>query len=277
MLEWCAPMGAGSYGRSEGVTGLASIVRGGVRLVYDDLGAGPPVFFHTGAGGDASMWRAAGYLDALPVHRYVLFDHRGHGRSDTPRRKDQHGLQEYLADVVAVLDALDIARTAFVGYSDGAHLGFALAAQHPERVSALVAIGAAVRSDDDLSLRTHSAEDIRWHGVRTRIDAVMAAETEPAPAWLVEKLCATPAEMFALELEGWADSPSASSTFARIAAPTLIVCGEREDPDRATELAAAALPDGKAVTLPGLGHLQVFWRADLTAPIIADFLRQQHC
>ena len=254
---------------------MGFIVRDRVRLAYDDLGAGPPVFFHTGAGGDAGMWRAAGYLDALPDHRHVLFDHRGHGRSDTPRRADQHRLQEYLADVIAVLDTLDIARTAVVGYSDGAHLGLALAAQHPERVSALVAIG-AVQPDGDLGVRGHSADDVRRHGVRTRINAVMAAETQPAPAWLVENLCATPAEMFALELEGWADSPRISSYFARIPAPTLIVCGEREDPNRDTERAASALVDGTAITLPGLGHLQVFWRVDLTAPIIADFLRH-HC
>lgn len=83
-------------------------------------------------------------------------------------------------------------------------------------MSALVAIG-AVQSDDDPSVRRRSADDLRRHGVRTRIDAVMAAETQPAPAWLVDNLCATSAEMFALELEGWAESPRISSYFERIA------------------------------------------------------------
>lgn len=195
----------------------------------------------------------------------------------TCRQTNQHQPHEYVADVIAVLDACDIARTAFVGYSDGAYLGFALAARHPERISALVAIGGVVEPDGNLSARRQSADEVRRHGVRARIEAAMGAGSEPAPAWLVDNLCATSAEMFALELDGWADSPSAASHFARIAAPTLIVCGEREDPNGGTERAAARLANGEAVTLRGLGHLQVFWRADLTAPIIADFLRRNRC
>lgn len=252
-------------------------MRGGLRLVFDDLGDGMPVFFHTGAGGDASMWQRAGYLDALPDRRHVVFDHRGHGRSDMPRRTAQHRPQEYVADVIAVLDACDIARTAFVGYSDGAYLGFALAARHPERISALVAIGASVNPDEDLSARREAADEVRRYGVRARIAAASAAEPEPAPTWLVDNLCATSAEMFALELESWADSPPAGSYLPSITAPTLIVCGEREDLNAVGDLAAAGLPNREAVTLPGLGHLQIFWRADLVAPIIADFLRHHRC
>lgn len=251
---------------------MRSVVRCGVRLAFDDLGAGPPVLFHTGAGGDASMWRTAGYLDALPDRRYVLFDHRGHGRSDMPESKEQHGLQEYVDDVIAALDACGIDQVALVGYSDGAYLGFVLAAQHPERISAIVAIGCVVAPDEDLRERHQSAAEVRRDGVRARIEAMQAYESEPAPAWLIDNLCTTSAEMFASELDGWADSPPSSGHLAHMSAPTMIICGAREDPDRTTELAGTGLANVEVVTVPDLGHLEIFWRVDLIGPIVADFL-----
>lgn len=253
---------------------MGSVVRSGVRLAFDDLGVGPPVLFHTGAGGDAGMWCTAGYLDALPHRRHVLFDHRGHGRSDRPQRADQHRLTEYLDDVVAVLDACEIDRTTFVGYSDGAYLGLALAAQHPERICALVAIGMVINPGEDLAERRRSAAELRRDGVRARIEAIASCESQAVPGWLIDNLCATSAEMFAAELEGWADAAPPAAYLARISAPALIVCGEREDSGRDTELVCAGLPGVTVVTMPDLGHLQVFWRSDLVTPIVADFLRQ---
>lgn len=253
---------------------MRSVVRCGVRLAFDDLGAGPPVLFHTGAGGDSSMWRAAGYLDALPDRRYILFDHRGHGRSDMPQGIEQHELQEYVDDVIAALDACGIHRVTFVGYSDGAYLAFVLAAQHPERISAIVAIGRVVTPDEDLRERRQSAAEVRSDGVRARIEAIQAYESEPAPAWLIDNLCTTSAEMFASELDGWADSPPSSSHLAHISAPTMIICGAREDPDATTESAGAGLANVEVVTVPDLGHLEVFWRIDLIGPLVADFLHR---
>ena len=253
---------------------MGVVVRGGVRLAYEDIGAGPAVLFHTGAGGDAGMWRTAGYVDALPDHRCVLFDHRGHGRSDKPRAEEQHGLQEYVDDVIAVLDACDIDRVALVGYSDGAYLAFVLAAQYPQRVSAIVAIGCVVTPERDLRERHRSAAEVRRDGVRARIEAMQAYESEPAPAWLVDNLCTTSAEMFASELDGWADSPPPGSHLADISAPTLILCGAREDPDRNTELAGAGLANVEVVTVADLGHLGIFWRVDLVGRVVADFLHR---
>jgi pimeloyl-ACP methyl ester carboxylesterase len=38
------------------------------------------------------------------------------------------------------------------------------------------------------------------------------------------------------------------------------------------QAAAAAMPDAQAVALEGLGHLQAFWRTDLSLPPIERFL-----
>jgi pimeloyl-ACP methyl ester carboxylesterase len=254
------------------MSAMPMVTRDGVRLHYSDTGDGPAVFFHTGGGGDGTMWQAAGYLDALPGRRHLLFDHRGHGRSDQPRDLEAHRLDEYIADVIAVLDSAGIDRAAMVGYSDGARVIYALAARHPRRVAAIVGIGGVAHPTDTDDGRHGLAAEVRQIGFREWLERMSASETEPAPSWLMDNLAATPTEMFALEVEGWADAAFEYENFPRIEAPTLIVCGELENTDGAAELATAALSTGTAVVIPGFGHLQAFWRTDVTAPIISDFL-----
>jgi pimeloyl-ACP methyl ester carboxylesterase len=251
---------------------MATVVRDGIRLHYADSGEGPAVFFHTGGGGDGTMWQAAGYLDALKGRRHLVFDHRGHGQSDQPEGLAAHHLDEYIADVIAVLDSAGVERAAMVGYSGGAGVVYALAAQHAERVAAIVGLGGVPHPSDTNYGRRERAAQIRQIGTHAYIEGMSALEDEPAPRWLIDNLASTPTEMFALQLEGSADSPTSCAYFPLIQAPTLIVCGERENNDGAAELAVEALPDARAVVVPGFGHLQAFWRADVIAPIISDFL-----
>ena len=253
---------------------MPEVIRAGVRLHYADVGSGPAVFFHTGGGGDGTMWHSAGYLDALPGRRHLLYDHRGHGRSDQPVGLEAHRFDEYIADVIAVMDSAGVDRAAMIGYSDGARLIYGLAARHPERVAAVVGIGGVAHPDDTDDWRRPLAAEVREIGVRAYVERMSASETEPAPHWLIDNLASTPTEMFALELEGWADAPNDSEHFRRIEAPTLIVCGDSENTDGAADLAVNALSNGASVVIPGFGHLQAFWRTDVTAPIISDFLGQ---
>jgi pimeloyl-ACP methyl ester carboxylesterase len=251
---------------------MPTVTREGVRVHYSDTGEGPAVFFHTGGGGDGSMWQVAGYLDALPGRRHLLFDHRGHGRSDQPQGLEAHRLDEYIADVIAVLDSAGVDRATMVGYSDGALLVYALAARHPERVAAIVGIGGVAHPTDTYDWRRELAAEVRQIGVRAFAERMSAGETQAAPAWLIDNLATTATEMFVLELDGWANAPSSCADFPRIKAPTLIVCAAQENTDGAAELATAALANGTFVVLPDFGHLQEFWRTDVTGPLISDFL-----
>jgi pimeloyl-ACP methyl ester carboxylesterase len=93
--------------------------------------------------------------------------------------------------------------------------------------------------------------------------------------WLIENLSATPTEMFALMTAAWSTGPTNWSSLAKVWAPTLLVCGnlEEDDGEGNAVKAAATLPAGRATVIAGIGHLQVFWRTDLTLPAIEAFLR----
>jgi pimeloyl-ACP methyl ester carboxylesterase len=72
--------------------------------------------------------------------RLIATDARGHGESGRP--PDAYAPQEFVADAVAVLDALALDRAVMVGHSMGGTHAIRLAAAHPERVERLVVVDA---------------------------------------------------------------------------------------------------------------------------------------
>jgi pimeloyl-ACP methyl ester carboxylesterase len=77
-------------------------------------------------------------------HRVVMYDARGHGRSDPA---DSYGYDTLAADLQAVLDDRGIDRAVLAGASMGAHTIVRFALEHPERPAALVLITPAFEPD----------------------------------------------------------------------------------------------------------------------------------
>jgi esterase len=99
----------------------------------------PPTLLLHGIGNYARYWDffaddVAGRL------RLVATDARGHGESGKPAVG--YAPQEFVADALAVLDALAIERALIVGHSMGGTHAIRLAATHPERVERLVVVDA---------------------------------------------------------------------------------------------------------------------------------------
>ena len=71
-------------------------------------------------------------------HRVLTPDLRGRGRSDRDPDWRRYRLDVYVADMLALLDALGVAQVVVVGTSLGGLIGMFLAAQHRARVAGLV-------------------------------------------------------------------------------------------------------------------------------------------
>lgn len=72
----------------------------------------------------------------IPGFRVLRYDTRGHGGTDAP--PGPYSLDELAEDVYALLAALDVERTHFVGLSMGGIIGQTLALAHPEILRSLV-------------------------------------------------------------------------------------------------------------------------------------------
>lgn len=111
----------------------------GYTISYEDEGEGTPIVLVASLNGSARQMRENGYVDRLAATRRVLnVDPLGHGRSEKPYEWEAYRNPEVAADVVAVLDAAGIARTALWGYSRGAWLACMVAIEYPHRVAALI-------------------------------------------------------------------------------------------------------------------------------------------
>lgn len=83
----------------------------------------------------ASFEPLAGHLGNYHI---IAIDLAGHGRSDHRPPGVPYDLPGYLADILSVIDALDVGSATLLGHSLGAALASVLAASFPERVDKLV-------------------------------------------------------------------------------------------------------------------------------------------
>jgi pimeloyl-ACP methyl ester carboxylesterase/DNA-binding CsgD family transcriptional regulator len=112
-----------------------------VRIAFATAGRGPPLlrvnnwFTHLEVDWDSPVWRH--WIDAFAQGRMLVrYDPRGSGLSD--RAVTDFSLDAWVADLEAVVDALDLRRFPLVGLCQGGVVAIAYAARHPERVSRLV-------------------------------------------------------------------------------------------------------------------------------------------
>ena len=92
-----------------------------------------------GINGYLESWRERGYTEVLGGdYRLIMIDARGHGRSDKPHEPSAYVRELRAADVVAVLDDLDIEKTYYFGYSMGGRIGCALLNHAADRLTCAV-------------------------------------------------------------------------------------------------------------------------------------------
>jgi len=250
----------------------------GTRLHYEIEGDGPPLILHLGAGCDSGLWRAAGYLEELAnSHRCILFDHRGHGRSDRPRGAQANHINRYVADVVALLDHLGLERASFWGYSAGISVGLKVAEDNPTRISALIGSGGLGRATPDQlrEILARRVPELREHGWDKMLARFDDQEPEPVPEWMKEQIRATDVQQFVdwfLALPNW--DWDEWDALPNIVAPTLFLTGELEDPDDETAKAAALMPNGTRFRIPGQGHINAFLQSRHVLPQVTAFLAE---
>ena len=114
---------------------MAFVQADGASIYYEALGSGPAVAFAHGAGGNAASW-----WQQVPVfserYRMIMFDHRMYGRSQCAPENFDRG--KFGEDLMVILDAEGIERTAIVCQSMGGWTGLRAALERPDRVSCLI-------------------------------------------------------------------------------------------------------------------------------------------
>ena len=115
----------------------------GIELYYESHGTGAPLVVLAGLGLDVSeMGMLTGPLAAR--FRVIAADNRGAGRSAKP--PGPYSVEQIAADVVGLMDRLELARAHVLGFSLGGRIAMALALAEPARVDRLVLVATSPRS-----------------------------------------------------------------------------------------------------------------------------------
>jgi len=145
--------------------------RDGVAINFEVEGSGRHVTLVHGVGSHLQAWDGvvAALRDECTLLRYDL---RGHAKSGKP--PGPYALDDYVADLAALLDAQPVDRTTLVGFSFGGMIGPAFAVRHPERVRALAIVSAvAGRTPEQRAAVIERADELACGGATTTVGAAI--------------------------------------------------------------------------------------------------------
>lgn len=246
----------------------------GACLHIEESGKGDTLTMLHGFLVDRGQWDVE-FAALADDHRVLRYDARGFGRSTIAPAAYAHH-----EDLAAVLDACRIERTALLACSGGAATALDFTLAHPERVSALIFVGAGYWGE--FANRTPAAraflQALDAYDTPRLIDSSLRAFTD-GPRRQVHEVDADARRhtqlmttaMFERESNYWrrtaqdqrTPQPSALDRLHEIDVPTLLMVGGEDQPEvhALSERLAAGIRDAQLLIVQGAGH-----HANLEAP-----------
>jgi 3-oxoadipate enol-lactonase len=249
----------------------------GATIYYEALGAGPAVAFAHGAGGNAASW-----WQQVPVfsarYRMIVFDHRMYGRSQCdPADFDR---AKFGDDLMAILDAEGIERTAIVCQSMGGWTGLRAALERPDRVSCLILSNTSGGVSTPMVAENIKVARARFASEGFGNVALHTGfiEQNPALAFLYAQISSLNSQLTPEVRERIAkrDNPVAVEALAAMTVPTLLITSENDMvfPPAAIREVAALMPGAELVELPEAGHSPYFETPDAFNRTVGAFLER---
>ncbi len=263
---------------------MPHVIANGIRLHYVERGLGDEtvVFSHSYLLDWSHFEPQIGAL--APRYRCLAFDHRGHGRSERPRRA--FGMEDLYEDAVAFIEALGGAPVHFVGLSTGGFIGVRLGIRRPDLLRTLTLMD------------TSADAEPRWR--RIQYEAVLRAVglvgTKPLSGYVMSLFFSKSSRSDSSRAKDLrsqrevvvANDPDAAIDFGRaifsragvehqldqITVPTLVLTGEEDQsqtPVRARRM-AAGIRDAQCVIVPRAAHISTIDQPDVVNAELAEHL-----
>lgn len=133
---------------------------GGLRIHVAEAGEGEPIVLLHGWPQHWYEWRQQ--IPVLAQHfRVICPDLRGLGWSDAPPRGYEK--ESMAADVVKLLDTLELERVKLIGHDWGGWIGFLICLLHPERIERYLALNIPPPWGGNINLRVLAAVPKFWY------------------------------------------------------------------------------------------------------------------
>jgi pimeloyl-ACP methyl ester carboxylesterase len=249
---------------------------GTTRIYYENHGAGPPVVFLHGAGGNhAAWWQQVAFFRS--TYRVITVDLRGFGKSDGVAEGPDS--LDFPEDIKAVFDHAAITQGTLVGQSIGAVAALRFAVSQPTRVKAIImahSLGAI--SDPQLSpLVSSDRAEAEKLPVLDRLLTKAFQQSEPARTFLFQQL-GTFNEATMRDLRNVSAAGPKLEEVAKLGLKLYFLAGESDAVLRPPTIRAAheRLPGSVLTIVPGAPHSMYWERPDLFNASVNQFLKQIH-
>jgi 3-oxoadipate enol-lactonase len=236
---------------------------------------GPEVVLVHALGLDWRMWEPV--MVALSGGRRVsAYDIRGHGSArGSPK---PYSMDDAAADLIALLDAVELERAHIVGLSYGGGIAQTAAVRHPERFESLALLATTDYPFDTFEARARSGE----------VDGIEAQVIPSLTRWFTAGALATNGwgVRYARECvrraypEDWAAAwrsftgLDVQDRLSGFEPPTLVLAGELDASTTPEIMAAIAarIPGSRYRVLPDTPHMQTLEQAGLVVDALAEFI-----
>ena len=252
-------------------------------LAYDDHGPGPVVVLLHGFPLNRKTWSAQ-ETSVGSMYRVIAPDLRGHGDSAAP--EGVYTMDVMAADVIALLDALQITEPVVLGgLSMGGYVALSLWAHYPQRFRALMLMDTraaadtpeAARNREELARMVETTGSTK-HVVDAMMPKLFSEQTLTRRAALIPRVRAAmehnSARGVAGTLRGLAQRADRTALLPTITVPTLVLVGAHDaiaPPEESRKL-AAAVPGAQLVIIPEAGHLAPLENPEPANDAILGFL-----
>jgi pimeloyl-ACP methyl ester carboxylesterase len=266
----------------------------GARLGFRDTGAGLPVVFLHPTPLDHDYWRPL--TEDLGGVRAIVPDLRGHGCSELGQNLPVGGfarvpdapvltMTQLAADVLALLDHLEVPEAVFAGCSIGGYVLLELWRRAPERMRGLVFVCSKPQPDAEANLakRAASIAQVRaectgalFDGMAQTLIGTTARERRPEiVAELRARMTLTPQAAVAVQA-GLATRPDSVPTVATIDVPVLAIAGGEDSAVTPADMEVFSNAPGgcELHLLPDAGHFAAYEQPQKVATLLAEWLRQ---
>jgi len=253
-------------------------------LAPDPVSPAPPLVLVMGMAGRCTGWLPMQVPSFRQRRAVVIYDHRGVG--DSEDGGEPFTTQDLGADLVGLVDALELEQVDTAGLFMGGMAIQEAALAAPERFRRLVLIGSWARPDAKRRMLIEQWAALARHDtpasfmIRQRLVWTMTDETleqreiiEPVIEFLAEGGAPLTGEHFARQC----DACIGHDTLDRLSAlehPTLALCGRRDllTPSKFSREIAEAMPHARDVALSYGGHAIMAERPDRLNQIVEHFL-----
>ena len=262
----------------------------GNHYVISRQGTGEPLLLLHGFTGDHSTWQ--GIAPTLAAkHQLIMPDLPGHGGSDTPASAEDWQMSNVAADIISLLDALQLPRVHLLGYSLGGRLALYLALHYPRRFISLTLESASPGiADDEQRLARRQSDNqladaiesrgIEWFveywGALPMWDSQAQLNPQQQLAQRKQRLRCQPAGLAgSLRGMGTGAQPSLWELLPGMQLPTLLIVGAIDSKFRRINAAMhAATPGSRLEIVEGAGHNSHLEKPRTFARLLAAYLAE---